>query len=147
MENIKKRKSEDNYINMDPDILQNIIHNQEKMISYIYQIGTISENTFNTLGNIEQKMKDLNNIITNLEVKNVYLENSINKINNSFIQELKNKDLEIQGLKELNKNIIEDYNYLIETKNQNNVNQNNINQNNINQNNINQNKDNSSFYL
>lgn len=144
MENIKKRKSEENYINMDPDILQNIIHNQEKMISYIYQIGTISENTFNTLGNIEQKMKDLNNIITNLEVKNVYLENSINKINNSFIQELKNKDLEIQGLKELNKNIIEDYNYLSQSNNHKNH-INNINDHNINDNK--NNKDNTSFYL
>lgn len=129
MENSKKRKSEETYINMDPEILQNIINNQEKMISYIYQIGSISENTFHTLGNMEQKIEDLKNKIIHLETKNIHLENSLNKLNHNFIQELKNKDSEIESLKQLNKNIVEDYNTLIQSNN-------NSNQ-----------KDNSSFYL
>ena len=130
MENIKKRKSDmlENYV--DPNILQNIINNQEKMISYIYQIGSISENTFHTLGNMEQKIEDLKNKIVHLETKNNHVEYSLNKLNHSFVQELKNKDLEIQALKELNKNIVEDYNALIQ----------------LNNNNI-EKKDNSSFYL
>lgn len=131
MENSKKRKSEESYINMDPTIFQNIINNQEKMISYIYQIGSISENTFHTLGNMEEKMEDLKNRIIHLETKNVHLENSLNKLNHSFIQELKNKDSEIEALKELNKNIVEDYNALIQSNNSN----------------SNKKKDNSSFYL
>jgi hypothetical protein len=121
MENIKKRKIEETSANMD---LQNIISNQEKMISYIYQIGSISENTFHTLQNIEIKLTELNQKINHLEIKNNYLEHSINKINNSFIQELKNKDSEINSLKELNKNIVEDYNALIQSNNNNNNNSN-----------------------
>ncbi len=122
MEHYKKRKTEESNINMD---VQNILSNQEKMISYIYQIGTLSENTFHTLKNIETKIIELNNKINNLEIKNNYLEHSVNKINNSFIQELKNKDSEIESLKELNKNIVEDYNALIQTNNQNNHKKNN----------------------
>ncbi len=129
MENIKKRKIEESNINMDS--LQNLLNNQEKMISYIYQIGTISENTFHTLSNIETKLTELNQKINTLEIKNNYLEHSINKINNSFIQELKNKDSEINSLKELNKNIVEDYNALIQSNN----------------NNIIDKKENNSFYL
>jgi hypothetical protein len=131
MENSKKRKSEETSINMDPSVIQNILHNQEKMISYIYQIGSISENTYHTLGNMEQKIEDLKNRIVHLETKNVYLENSLNKLNHTFIQELKNKDSEIESLKQLNKNIIEDYNALIQSNNYN----------------SNEKKDNSSFYL
>jgi hypothetical protein len=110
MEHSKKRKSEEAFIEMDP---QTLLNNQEKMISYIYQIGGICENTFHTLGNIQQKLEELNQKLEKIEMKNNYLENSINKINHSFIQELKNKDLEINALKELNKNISEDYNALI----------------------------------
>ena len=130
MENIKKRKNDvlENYV--EPNILQNIVNNQEKMISYIYQIGSISENTFHTLGNMEQKIEDLKNKIAHLETKNNHVEYSLNKLNHSFVQELKNKDLEIQALKELNKNIVEDYNALIQ----------------LNNNNI-EKKDNTSFYL
>ncbi len=117
MENSKKRKSEESYINMD---VQNILNNQEKMISYIYQIGSISENIFHTLGNMEQKIEDLKNKIVHLEIKNVHLENSLNKLNHSFIQELKNKDSEIEALRELNKNIVEDYNSFIQSNNQSN---------------------------
>ncbi len=115
MENLKKRKSEEISINMDSNTIQNITSNQEKMISYIYQIGGICENTFHTLGNIQHKLEELDKKLNQIEIKNNYLENSINKINNSFIQELKNKDLEINSLKELNKNISEDYNALIST--------------------------------
>ncbi len=128
MENIKKRKSEETIINM--DISQNIVNNQEKMISYIYQIGTLCENTFHTLGNIQSRMEELNSKIEKIELKSNYLESSINKMNNSFIQELKNKDSEINTLKELNKNIIDDYNALFKSTNENY-----------------DKKDNSSFYL
>ncbi len=128
MENIKKRKIEETSINID---VQNILDNQEKMISYIYQIGSICESTLHTLGNINEKMKELNERIIQFEIKNNYLEHSINKINHNFIQELKHKDLEINSLKELNKNITEEYNALIQYQS----------------NNINDKKDNSSFYL
>jgi len=115
MENYKKRKTEETFINMDPNILQNIIQNQEKMISYIYQIGTLSENTLHTLQNIENKINDLQNRIDKLEIKNTYVENSVNKVNHTFIQELKNKEIEIETLKELNKNIIDDYNKFVQS--------------------------------
>lgn len=116
MENIKKRKLEETSSNMD---VQNIISNQEKIISYIYQIGSISENTFHTLNNIETKLTELNQKMNNLEIKNNYLEHNINKMNHSFIKELKNKDSEINSLKELNKNIVEDYNALMKSNNNN----------------------------
>lgn len=110
MENIKRRKIENNEM----DNSNKIIENQEEIISYIFQIGKLCENTFNILGNIDNKLNILNEKIENIELKNNYLENSINKINHTFIQELKNKDLEINSLKELNKNIIEDYHKMVE---------------------------------
>jgi hypothetical protein len=128
MENYKKRKVEEN--NMDSNITQMLINNQEKMISYIYQIGGICENTFHTLGNIQDKLEKLNEKLEKIELKSNYLENSINKVNHSFIQELKNKDLEIESLKELNKNMSEEYHTLIQLNSSNHVK-----------------KDNSSFYL
>lgn len=121
MENIKKRKIEETSSNMDVQNMnvQNIVSNQEKIISYIYQIGSISESTFHTLNNIETKLTELNQKMNNLEMKNNYLEHNINKINHSFIKELKNKDSEINSLKELNKNIVEDYNALMKSNNNN----------------------------
>ncbi len=134
MENIKKRKSEETFIQMDSNINQTLLNNQEKMISYIYQIGGLCENTFHTLGNIQHKLEELDKKLNKIEIKNNYLENSINKVNNSFIQELKNKDIEINSLKELNKNIIEDYNALMSS-------------NNINSNNTSSKKNSDSFYM
>ncbi len=130
MENFKKRKSEEISINMDSNIIQNITLNQEKMISYIYQIGVLCENTLNTLGNIQEKIDKLNEKIEKIELKNSYLENSINKVNHSFIQELKNKNIEIESLKELNKNISEEYDALIQSSNH-----------------LSNKKDNNSFYM
>jgi len=132
MENLKRKKVEegDLHPNMNLNPYHELLQNQEKMISYIYQIGTLSENTLHTLQNIENKINDLQNRIDKLEIKNTYVENSVNKVNHTFIQELKNKETEIETLKQLNKNIVEDYNALIESNN-----------------NSNQKKDNSSFYL
>ncbi len=121
MENIKKRKGEETIIHM--DISQNIVNNQEKMISYIYQIGTLCENTFHTLGNIQHKLEELNEKIEKIELKSNYLENSINKVNHSFIQELKNKNSEIEALKELNKNMSDDFNALLKSNEISNMNQ------------------------
>ncbi len=104
MENIKRRKIE----------MDNSNENHQEIISYIFQIGRLCENTLNLLGNIDNKLNILNEKIEKIEIKNNHLENSINKINHTFIQELKNKDLEINSLKELNKNIIEDYHKLVE---------------------------------
>ncbi len=103
MEQLKKRKSEEYELNCD---MSNIVLNQEKIISYIFQLGSLCQN-------IENKLDVLNAKIQNIETKNNHLENSINKFNNIIFKELKNKDLEITSLKELNQNIIQDYNVLL----------------------------------
>jgi hypothetical protein len=117
MAEIKKRRFEME----DSKIIhsEQILKNQEQLSHYICQIGQLCETTVNMLNMIQVKVDNIEEKIKSIEKQNEYLEKNIQKVNYTFIQELKSKDNEIISLKELNQHIMKDYEnkiYILENK-------------------------------
>lgn len=112
----KRRKLENGEIK-EMDLSTTIIlQNQEKLLAYVCEIGRLCENSYSILNTIQTKMENMEEKVNSLEKKSQYIEKciernqySIERNQYNIIQELKSKDNEIISLKELNENIIKDY--------------------------------------
>ena len=100
MEKVKRRKIEEE--DKEDKNMETIVKNQEELLKYIFEIGRLSEMTFTTIHTLQSK-------VASMEERFQQFENEIKRINHTFVQELKSKDVEITALKELNQNIINDY--------------------------------------
>jgi hypothetical protein len=111
MEECKKRRlhSEDSTISTSQ--MADIVQNQEKMILYLFEIGRICESTFTLL---QTKIESMDEKLKAMEAKNQHMESLLTKIHHSFLKEIHQKDAEIASLKELNQNMIADYESKIE---------------------------------
>jgi hypothetical protein len=86
----------------------------QQLLSYIFEIGRICETSLSLLHTLQTKIENIDEKVNILEKKSTYLEKSLEKSHYYALQEVKNKDIEILALKELNENMIKDYESKIE---------------------------------
>ncbi len=83
--------------------------NPPEVAQYLFEIGRICESTYALLYTLQSQVSNLQEKIKSVEAKSESMEHTISKMNASFLRELQQKDIEIATLKELNQNMIADY--------------------------------------
>ncbi len=112
MEN-KRRKIEMDE-NQELNKINRILQNQEELHHLVYQIGHISENSQTLINMINSKIDILETQTQTINKKIKSLENTIEKMNHTFLKELHQKNDIIKSLEELNQNIEKEYQFKIE---------------------------------
>jgi hypothetical protein len=91
------------------DFDSNSMTHPPDIVQYLFEIGRICESTYGLLYNLQTQINQMDEKIKKIEEKSESTQQLVSKMHHSFLREVQQKDIEIATLKELNQNIIADY--------------------------------------